>query len=88
MINSGESSKGMNCCKPNCRFVQDSMSGPIDVVYFDSLIHDNLLYKIRIPQYSRAWRDGTQVVNIAPFFHVSHALVYGAGGSLSYPARP
>jgi hypothetical protein len=76
MINSRESSKGVNSCKPNCRFVQDSVIGPIDVVYLDSLIHDDSPYKLRIPQYSRAWRERTQVANIAPFFHVSHASVY------------
>ena len=88
MIDSRESSKGVNRCKPNCQFVQDSVIGPIDVVYLDSLIHDDSPCKLRIPQYSRAWREGTRVANIAPFFHVSHASVYGAGGFFPYPARP
>jgi hypothetical protein len=88
MIDSRESSKGVNRCKPNCQFVQDSVIGPIDVDYLDALIHDDLPYKLRIPQYSRAWREGTQVVNIASFFHVLHVSVYGAVGFHPYPARP
>jgi hypothetical protein len=85
MINSRESSKGVNRCKSNCRFVQDSVIGPIDVVNLYSLIPDDSPYKIRIPQYSRVWREEVRVANIAPFFHVSHATVYGAGGLFPYP---
>jgi len=88
MINSSESSKGVNRCKPNCQFVQDSVIGPIDVLDLDSLIADNSPYKLRIPQYNRVWREGTQVANIAPFFHVPYASVYGAGGFFPYPAGP
>jgi len=58
MIDSRESSKGVNRCKPNCRFVQDFVIAPIDVVYLDSLIHGDSPYKLRVPQYSRAWREG------------------------------
>ena len=88
MINSRESSKGVNRCKPNCQFVQDTVTDPIDVSFLCPLIHQDAPHKIRIPQYSRAGREEAQVANIVPFFHVSHVTVYGAEGLFSYPAMP
>ena len=88
MINSGESSKGVNRCKPNCQFVQDTVTGPIDVSFLYPFIHQDPPHKIRIPQYSRPGREGVQVDNIVPFFHVSHVTFYGAGRLFPYPAMP
>ena len=83
MMNSRESSKGMYRCKSNCRFVQDSDIGPIAQVNVDSLIRDDSPHKLRIPQYSRAWREGIQVANIAPLLHVSYASVFWRWQTLS-----
>ena len=78
----------MYCCKPNCQFVQDSVTGSIDSAYLDFLIHQDSPHKIRIPQYSRVRPEGIPVVHVAPFLPVSHVTVSGAGGLLQRPARP